>query len=254
MPSIVTMPWGARSNYGHFVLDCLPAVVAIQALGLREHDFVFPRLTTWQRDHLQLVGLNGYRELDAPLVVSDHVVFTNAMDHYLHRPSEATLEVRHQQLSRAGPGTAPGIKLYLSRRGDGKRRFVGEATLERDLESLGFVSVDPGALSVPQQIQLFRDASVIVGPTGAAFANVLYAKPGSLVVEIQPRLLQGIWVRNLCLLGGFKHQPYFVGGVPPTSVVSVGGVSRPEIGQTFEVDSVPFLRSLENAMSGWQEI
>lgn len=40
---IVTMPWGANGNYGHFTLDCLSGVAAARRISeLADYRFVFP--------------------------------------------------------------------------------------------------------------------------------------------------------------------------------------------------------------------
>jgi capsular polysaccharide biosynthesis protein len=59
---------------------------------------------------------------------------------------------------------------------------------------------------------MFHRAKVVVGPTGAAFANVLYCQPGTLVVEIVPTPMAGKWIGWLCALTGSRWRPYFCEG------------------------------------------
>lgn len=78
----------------------------------------------------------------------------------------------------------PNRRLYLSRRGAGRRRLVNEDDLVAALARHGFEVVQPEALSVRQQVQLFAEASHVVGPSGAAFTNILFAPPDARVVAL----------------------------------------------------------------------
>lgn len=46
--ALVTMPFGARMNYGHFILDALSSLAAVDATGLfGDHPVLVPPLTPW---------------------------------------------------------------------------------------------------------------------------------------------------------------------------------------------------------------
>jgi capsular polysaccharide biosynthesis protein len=63
-----------------------------------------------------------------------------------------------------------------------------EADVLALLEPLGFTCVDPGSLSVADQIRTFAEADVIVAAHGAALANLVFCSPGSAVVELFPAM------------------------------------------------------------------
>jgi capsular polysaccharide biosynthesis protein len=54
------------------------------------------------------------------------------------------------------------------------------------LAALGFESVLTERLSVHEQVEMFSQASVLVAPHGAGLANMVFARPGLTVLEIQP--------------------------------------------------------------------
>jgi tetratricopeptide (TPR) repeat protein len=88
------------------------------------------------------------------------------------------------------PGAAR--KLYLSRAGTTRRRLANEPAVFAALEPLGFELVRPETVSVRDQIALFAQASHIVGSSGAAFTNMIFAPPGARVVVLQNKqLVQG---------------------------------------------------------------
>jgi capsular polysaccharide biosynthesis protein len=86
----------------------------------------------------------------------------------------------------AGP---PHRKLYLSRSATSRRRIQNEAEVLEVLTPVGFECVRPETLSVREQIALFSQASHIVGPSGAAMTNMLFAPAGAHVVVLLTRHL-----------------------------------------------------------------
>lgn len=85
--------------------------------------------------------------------------------------------------SRAGLG---GRKIYVSR-GDAKmRRVINEDNLASMLTKKGFEIVRPGELSFANQVNLFKETSVVVGAHGAGLTNAVFMPIGSQVIELVP--------------------------------------------------------------------
>jgi capsular polysaccharide biosynthesis protein len=61
---------------------------------------------------------------------------------------------------------------------------VHEPELFQQLSKRGFAMVDPGQLSVQEQIDHFAAARVVVAPHGAALANLVFCRPGVRVLEL----------------------------------------------------------------------
>jgi capsular polysaccharide biosynthesis protein len=66
------------------------------------------------------------------------------------------------------------------------RTVRNEAEVQELLRGYGFIAVDPGKLSVAEQIATFARAELIVGPHGAGLTNILFAGPGARVIELFP--------------------------------------------------------------------
>lgn len=67
----------------------------------------------------------------------------------------------------------PADKIYI-RRNSHLRNLDNYSEIEQHLLTEGFLIVDPENLTFTQQVTLFSRARVIVGPTGAAFANIIF--------------------------------------------------------------------------------
>jgi len=70
--------------------------------------------------------------------------------------------------------------------GSNNRAVSNEQAVMAALAARGFEFVDPGAMTVAEQIRSFAEATVIVASHGAALANLAFASPGSTVVELFP--------------------------------------------------------------------
>lgn len=205
----VFLPWGGTFNYGHFVIDALTALMALeQADLLAGAPVLAPPLTAWQRDLIAMAFPDlEVREVDAPVVRLSRAVYATCMDHFLHHANGLLTDVATRVLARAPAGNGA-RRVYLSRRGQSMRVMVGEAALERALAARGFTIVRPEALSAGEQIALMRDAEVVVGASGAALANAVFLPRGARVVEIQPTNFTSQWVRAACRQVGVDWRGY----------------------------------------------
>jgi capsular polysaccharide biosynthesis protein len=62
-------------------------------------------------------------------------------------------------------------------------------------------------MSLPQQIEAFRRARVVVGAHGAGLTNVLFCRPDTIIVEIFPE--GGVHGSAFHRLASFLDFPYF---------------------------------------------
>lgn len=205
----VFMAWGGNFNYGHFVLDCLPSLVALDEQGLLERfPPIAPRLKAWQRDLIAMAVGAPVRELRDNIVQIDAAVHATSMDHYLHGPGDLLARTRARILAAAPPPRTGGRRLYFSRRGHSMRVMINEGALEDALRARGFEIVKPERLSAAAQVQMMREADVVVGPTGAALTNALFAGAGTRIVEIQPENFTSQWVWAASRRAGAEWRGY----------------------------------------------
>ena len=179
-----------QRTYGHWLGDVLPGLLDVLALVQAGRvRLVSPPLTGWQQRCLALLGVPGgaVDELDARSVLcADLVWHTYATTIHTHQPTP-TIETMYSRLAAAadrGRSVERPRLLYVSRIGLPGRLCVNERALAADLERLGFTTVSPERLTIDEQIVLFSGAAAIVGPHGSGLANVGFAPPGCLLVNI----------------------------------------------------------------------
>jgi capsular polysaccharide biosynthesis protein len=77
-------------------------------------------------------------------------------------------------------------KLYATRRGARARALTNEDQIAVFMSARGFEAVDPGALTLREQADLFADADIVAGASGAGLSNILFAPPQATLIEFQP--------------------------------------------------------------------
>src|SRR5213082_3547813 len=97
-------------------------------------------------------------------------------------------------------------RLYLSRARAAVRRIANENEISEVLRHWNFEIIEAENLSWPEQADLFAGASVIVGPHGAALANIVFCKPGTRVVEISTRAGYHDWYWQLAAVAGLSYE------------------------------------------------
>jgi len=80
--------------------------------------------------------------------------------------------------------------LYLRRGPSARRPLIQEDRLEKLLLQRGFIVVDAESLPLYDCIACFANARWVVAPHGAALTNLVFAQPGTRVLELLPGSLQ----------------------------------------------------------------
>jgi len=188
-------------SFFHWFLDCLPRLIAAEDHRQRQGEscrvIVPARLRPWQAESLDLLALPGQQRLEEGRPGVGGLAVERLVASVAHRwqrlgdaPFDALSPWAMRWLARGlgrsiprPPGGSP-RRLYLSRRGAATRQVVNEEELLALLEPQGFVAIQPERLSLREQIGLFRGASHIVAPHGAALTNLLHGQGGSSVLEL----------------------------------------------------------------------
>jgi capsular polysaccharide biosynthesis protein len=182
----------ADATYYHFLVDALPRIGVLEQAGDLEpvDRWYVPAGASFQRQILDLAGIGVDQRVDADEVL--HVRAESLVAPGLasvvkeKNPPWMVAWLRNRLMGDVAP---PGSSrpLYVTRKaGKNNRAVVDEDAVIRFLEARGFDVIDAGELSVVEQIRVFAGASVIVAPHGAALANLVFASPGTGVVEIFP--------------------------------------------------------------------
>ena len=192
------MPYGGF-NYGHFFIDGLSALLAVEEAGLtKDLPPAAPRLSAWQRGLTKLAFPElPVRELKAPVVRIENATYSSNINHFLHHPNAMLGRLAERVRSRAKPGRRD-RKIYLSRGNYSMRIMINAREVEQALTERGFEIVKPHRLSAADQAAVMAQARIVVGPTGAGMTNALFTPAGASVLEIQPENFASFWLGAAC--------------------------------------------------------
>jgi capsular polysaccharide biosynthesis protein len=174
------------NNYGHFLMDMFPkAWLASRLLSGRALTYIIHHTDSLQvtRDSLTAIGINPFA-----LSVTDHqpvhceqlIVIDGLTSHGIYQSPICVQALR--ELAEPFPASAY-PKVFVTR--DSRdRRLHNQEAVEAVLRDRGFAIVEPGLMTLAEQISLFKGASTVVGPLGAALTNIAFCPRGSRIVAL----------------------------------------------------------------------
>ena len=180
------------NHYGHFITDVLSKLWAYPLLrdqGLKV--LVSDTNQWWIFKILEAYGLNvnDLFILKEPTSFESVYVPTRAMQLYEYA-SPLFFPIGFAIARVDVEPVEAGMKLYVTRRKQSRRRLVNEDAVEDLFRSHGYAIVVPEEVSIDRQIDLFKSATAVAGCSGSALYSVIYGRQiESLIVLASPDLI-----------------------------------------------------------------
>ncbi len=184
-------------NYGHWIVDDLPRVKLLLDESRPTTVIVqsFPGMDGVREK--SILSLCPGRDIRVEFLPAEEVAYAQKLTYvspvsfhpYMKNPDAIAFlreEGRRRFGASVGGGDAPGRLIYVRRRAERGRILRNAAPVEKYLKERSFLIVDPERLSFPEQVEIFADASVIVGVMGAAMCNTVFSRPDASVIYLAP--------------------------------------------------------------------
>ncbi len=128
---------------------------------------------------------------------------------YSHN-AQVLLDYRAAILDRLELATAPpSRRIFLARSND--RRSFNQSELIAISEHYGFETIYTERMTFRKQVQMFSEAEIVLGASGAAFANMLFCQPGARSLTwVLPQYAGFCAYSNLANIVGVKLNYLFV--------------------------------------------
>lgn len=81
----------------------------------------------------------------------------------------------------------PHRRIYLERQEHQKRALINSSEVRIFLENEGFEIIYPGQYTFLEQLSFFNEAKIIIGPSGAAFSNILFMQKNTYAIIFSPK-------------------------------------------------------------------
>jgi hypothetical protein len=230
-----------HAHYAHHFCDIVPKLKLFEEQGLLHkipallHDASKPLSDA----SFHMLGLDtpNSRRWDDTFWKVDGLYFASDFKKFCSWTPESAAWVR----AKFSPGLdqkAPGKKLFYISRRNGSRPALNEDQILEALKPWGLTVVEPDRYSLKEQIELFSEAGLIMGPQGAGIQNALWAPPGCKILEfISLRYFSGVY---WTLAESVGHQYGLVTGTTSTTEDPIF------VGSTW--DPVLINRALEELM------
>lgn len=180
---------GAADNYYHWMMEVTARFHLLRQSQIRIDKYVINRLRLpFQTETLDALGIPPHQriELDENTHLEAKTLIVPSFGGYTGKPPQwASDFVAKELMVNRGIGPAAGFeRIYVSRAGASYRKVVNEPGLSQLLQKYGFRTVQLERLSVARQASIFNGAKVIIAPHGAGLTNIMFCRPGTIVIEL----------------------------------------------------------------------
>ena len=191
-------------NYWHWITTSLARLYMVQKINgfhCRNYFYIVNSLKNgFVRDSLARFGISPEQCIETPEgtgTLCDNLILPSKLYDVDNDAIRYLREFLRQPTSNSKR------KIYISR--DATRKILNESQVMEVLSKRGFEKVRCESISFSDQVSLFSDASVIVGPHGAGMTNILFAQDNAKVMEIRNRTYHGPCYYQLCDKLGFDY-------------------------------------------------
>ena len=187
-------------HYGHFLFETMSTSSIFRQVPAGSFDyFLFHpfhfgmKFGSYRTLALERLGIDPARVVfvrDEPLAVEELLVPPRLAR--LNGSSDSRLAWVYARIAGAEypapAGGRDGRRIYISRRLFAMRTqdrvIANEVQVENLFRDAGFEIVCPEAITYPEQLAICQEARVVAGMSGSNLFNVLFTRPGALLIEI----------------------------------------------------------------------
>ncbi len=207
---------GGNFNYWHWLFDVLPRLHILKNSNTKSYDkILFPNLEKqFQYETLDLLEIEKKKRLSSRKIrhiSADQIIATSHPYNLLNNPLKDSLNIPKwiydylkekflkKSLSKSNIKKFP-KKIFINRKdGTSSMRFIiNSDDVEGFLVKNGFSSLTLSKIKFIDQVALFFNAELIIGLHGAGFANIIFCKPLTKIVEIKPSNAGDV-IKNLAI-------------------------------------------------------
>ena len=192
------------SNYFHFICETIPRILlAEEALidknvpFLIEDDLhkniysLFNAVNFSNRPILKLKRKTLYKckdiyypsDLTSVIDVYEDCPLKDESTYDIHRISYSIEKIKASIQGSNIDWSNTKRKIFAARRG-GQRGLLNQGDIEKEMLKIGFETIYTDNLDLESQIKIFNQSSMVVGPTGAQMANIVWCKPDTKIIVL----------------------------------------------------------------------
>jgi len=203
------------NNYYHIIAQVVPAIAGYRTeAGFADGILLLAEPGSILRRAIELAGVDAPEIMAiepmvpvdaADLTVSSLLVGSDDLSLFARSVYDGMMEAAgRSEVGRSGPADSPRM-IYVWRADATHRPMRNEDELVERLISHGVTPVLLSTLSLDEQIRLFRNARLVIGPHGAGLTNVVFGTPGAVLYELLPQHYRNPCMCRLAQLRGVHY-------------------------------------------------
>ncbi len=181
------------SNYGHWLIDSLPKVLAINSLPYDNVKIIYTKYGH-SLDQVKEESIRAYMPKDRNIVIEgvphNHLCQINRLVYISpisrHPIRKSRYYVDYLRKFHPSKSENRGKRIFVVRPDSVTRRLTNQDEVKAFLETQGFKCIEPGQMSFSEQIETFSSADTVVGTMGAAMTNTLFCQSKTNVLYLKP--------------------------------------------------------------------
>lgn len=193
----------AKNNYFHWLFDVLPCfeILKKSKKKFRNLNYLVPSLKfAYQKETLKLLGLHENQIINGEkyshLLIKKNLIISNHPYVFNNNPTKSIQNIpiwiinwlRKTFLNKAKYKNFNYERIYINRE-DSKlgniRRIVNNDEVVSNLKMQNFKILNLSEYSFIHQVNLFKNAKIIIGLHGAGFANLVFSRQGTKIIELK---------------------------------------------------------------------
>lgn len=203
---------GGNSNYWHWMFDVLPRFKIFEQNKKNLDFYLFPDLKKkFQIETLNMLGIPSKKRISSKSFrhfYANEIIITSHPYTILNDPTLDSLKIPlwiirflklsflNKSIESSKMKTFP-KKIYINRKDASSPRYIiNKIEVENTLKKFGFENLTMSDYSFGDQVALFNNAKEVVGLHGAGFANIIFCKPGTKIIEMRTNSAGDI-IKNL---------------------------------------------------------
>lgn len=174
-------------GFFHWIADQLTKLQSAEAYqkmkGEKPTLLIESNPPSWKTETLELLGFDqsDWQEWEGSVARCERLLVPShrRLEHYI---SPNAIEwLRKRTLSNMEESSNYSERVYVSREDASRRRVLNEMEIIDELSDSGYESYTLSDLSFREQVRLFTQAEVVLGPHGAGFTNTIFSNDITLL-------------------------------------------------------------------------
>ena len=177
--------------YYHWMMDILPRIGLLgEYTSIDDIDYFITGYTgnKFQEETIMAAGISPEKILSSNNNKEFHIeakmLFVPSFAGILDKPSLYQVNFLRRIFNRFISTKKSFRHIYISRKNSSTRNIVNEKEVLEYLLAMNVEIVYCENISVANQVKIFSEAKMIIGPHGSGFTNLVFCQPGTFVIDI----------------------------------------------------------------------